>query len=165
MEVHMEEDGSVNHQEGVPVEHPGPGIMLLTASMQLLYKDRRAWDLCEQIIRCQNGKTANGVLPPAVASVADDIRKLLPLRPDPKDWEQFQLRRLVNTLHRPVLLCGTALIDPSSGEQRILLVLNEVGLGAWQDTVLVQAKEKFGLTARETMVVRHLMKGWTNKEI
>jgi DNA-binding CsgD family transcriptional regulator len=139
--------------------------MLLTASMQLLYKDRRAWELCQQIIRTQDGKTAKGVLPPAVANLVYQIQKLLKVQTDPKDWEQIQLRRHVSTLHSSVLLCGTALIDPTNAETRILIVISEVGIGAWQDHVIVQAKEKFHLTARETTVVQHLLKGWTNKEI
>ena len=156
---------SSDHKDSMASQQAGPGIMLLTASMQLLYKDRRAWDLCEQIIRCQNGKPANGVLPPAVASLADQIRKILQVRTDPKYWEQFQIMHAVNTLHRPVLLCGKGLIDLSNGEKRILIVMNEIGIGAWQDNVVGHAKEKFRLTARETIVVQHLMKGWTNKEI
>ncbi|HMI39326.1 MAG TPA: helix-turn-helix transcriptional regulator, partial [Nitrospiraceae bacterium] len=44
-------------------------------------------------------------------------------------------------------------------------VISEVGIGAWQDHVVVRAKEMFHLTARETTVVQHLLKGWTNKEI
>jgi DNA-binding CsgD family transcriptional regulator len=139
--------------------------MLLTASMRLHYKDRRAGELCQQIIRCQDGKTANGVLPQAVASLVDQIRKTLKVRTDPKDWEQIQLRRVVNTLHSSVLLCGTALIDQTNAEARILIVISEVGIGAWQDHVVVRAKEMFHLTARETTVVQHLLKGWTNKEI
>jgi DNA-binding CsgD family transcriptional regulator len=139
--------------------------MLLTASMQLLYKDRRAWELCQQIYRCQDGKTANGVLPPAVASLVDQIQKTLKVRTDPKDWEQIQLRHVVNTLHSSVLLCGTAFIDQTNAQKRILIVISEVGIDAWQDKVIVQAKEKFHLTARETTVVQHLLKGWTNKEI
>ena len=91
------DDVSSDHTESMAVPHAGPGIMLLTASMQLLYKDRRAWELCQQIIQCQDGKTANGVLPPAVASLVDQIRKILKVRTDPKDWEQIQLRRYVNT--------------------------------------------------------------------
>ena len=154
-----------DHKESMAVPHAGPGIMLLTASMQLLYKDWRAWELCRQIIRCQNGKMANGVLPPAVASLVAQIRKTLKVRTDPKDWELIQVRRVVNTLHSSVLLCGTALIDPSNAEIRILIVMNETGVGAWQDKVIVQAKERFHLTTRETTVVQHLLKGWTNKEI
>jgi DNA-binding CsgD family transcriptional regulator len=145
--------------------HAGPGIMLLTPSMRLLYKDRRAWELCQQIIRCQDGITANGVLPRAVASLVDHIQKTLTVRTDPKDWEQIQLRRVVNTLHSSILLCGTALIDQTKAQTRILIVISETGIGEWQDKVLVQAKETFHLTARETTVVQHLLKGWTNKEI
>jgi len=159
------EDNHDNHEESTAGQHAGPGIMLLTASMQLLYRDRRAGELCEQIIRYQSGKPANGVLPLAVASLADQIRKILQVRTDPKYWEQFQIMHAVKTLHRPVLLCGKGLIDLSNGEKRILIVMNETGIGAWQDNVIGQAKEKFRLTARETTVVRHLMKGWTNKEI
>jgi DNA-binding CsgD family transcriptional regulator len=158
-------DVSSDQKESMAVPHAGPGIMLLTASMRLLYKDRRAWELCQQIIRCQDGKTANGVLPPAVASLVDQIQKILKVRTDPKDWEQIQLRRVVNTSHSSVLLCGTALIDQTNMETQILIVLSEIGINAWQDTVIVQAKEKFHLTARETTVVQHLLKGWTNKEI
>jgi DNA-binding CsgD family transcriptional regulator len=159
------DDVSIDHKESLATTHTGPGIMLLTASMRLLYKDRRAGELCQQIIRCQDGKTANGVLPQAVASLIDHIRKTLKVRTDPKDWEQIQLRRYVNTLHSSVLLCGTALIDQSNAEKRILIVISEVGIGAWQDNVVVRAKEMFHLTARETTVVQHLLKGWTNKEI
>src|SRR6266404_4535949 len=148
---------------GLP--HGGPGIMLLTASMRLLYKDRRAWELCQQIIRCQDGKAAHGVLPPAVASLVEQIQKLLKLRTDPKDWERIQLSRVVNTLHSSVLVCGTALIGQTHAATRILLVLSEVGIGAWEETAIVQAKEEFHLTARETTVVEHLLKGWANKEI
>jgi DNA-binding CsgD family transcriptional regulator len=143
----------------------GPGIMLLTPSMKLLYKDRRAWELCQHIIQCQDGITANGVLPRAVASLVDQIQKTLTVRTDPKDWEQIQHRHVVNTLHSSVLLCGTALIDQTNAQTRILIVISETGIGEWQDKVLVQAKEQFHLTARETTVVQHLLKGWTNKEI
>ena len=65
----METDNAVSfdHKDSMAAPHAGPGIMLLTASMQLLYMDRRAGELCQQLIRCQDGKAANGVLPPAVA--------------------------------------------------------------------------------------------------
>jgi len=113
------------------------------------------------------GKTANGVLPPAVADLADQVRKLLQARTDPKDWEQIELRRFVYTLHSAVILCGTALIDQTNAEKRILIVISEVGIGALQaqDNAIAQAKERFHLTPRETTVVQHLLKGWTNKEI
>ncbi len=130
------DDVSIDHTESLAIPHAGPGIMLLTASMRLLYKDQRAWELCQQIIRCQEGITAHGVLPPAIASLVDQIQKLITVRTDPKDWEQLQLRRVVNTLHSSILLCGTALIDRANAERRILIVISEVGIGEWQEKVL-----------------------------
>jgi DNA-binding CsgD family transcriptional regulator len=159
------DDFSSDQKERMAAPHAGPGIMLFTASMQLLYKDQRAGKLCQQIIRRQDGITAHGVLPRDVKSLVDQIQKTLTVRTDAKDWEQLQLRHVVNTLHSSVVLCGTALIDQTNAETRILIVMNEVGIGAWQDRVVVQAKEQFHLTARETTVVQHLLKGWTNKEI
>ena len=145
--------------------HARPGIMLLTASRQLLYKNWGASALCRKIIQCQDGKTANGVLPPAVASLVDEICRILAVHADPKDWEQIQLSRVVRMPHSSVLLCGTALIDQTTADARIVIVLSEVGIGAWEHNIMVQAKETFHLTARETTVVQHLLKGWTNKEI
>ncbi len=134
--------------------------MLLTASMSLLYKNRRAGELCQEIIHCQDGRTANGVLPPAVVSLVNQIRTSLEVRPSQKDWEH-----VVTTLHSSLLLCGTALIDHTHTTTRILIVMFEVGIGAWESTALVQAKEEFCLTVREASVAQHLLKGWTNKEI
>jgi hypothetical protein len=101
--------------------------------MQLLYKDRRAEELCREIIQCQDGKTAQGVLPPAVASLVDHIRKLLTVRTAQKDWEQIDLRRIVPTRHSSVLLCGTALVDQTKAGNRILIVMHETGVTEWDD--------------------------------
>jgi DNA-binding CsgD family transcriptional regulator len=116
-------------------------------------------------MQCQEGKTANGVLPPAVASLVDEICQILEVRTDPTDWEQIQINRYVNMLHSSVLLCGTALLDQTAAGARIVIVLSEVGIGAWEDNIFVQARETFHLTARETTVLQHLLKGRTNKEI
>lgn len=73
------------------------------------------------------------------------MRTIRQARTDPKDWEQIQLRHLVNTPRNSVLLCGTALIDQTNSETRILIVISEVGVGAWQDQdkAIAQAKEDF----------------------
>ena len=157
--------GSVNHKERMAGSLAGPGIMLLTTSMRLLYKDRRAWELCQQIIRSQDRKTANGLLPPAVVSLVNQIQRILAVQTAPKDWEQIQLRRVVRTPYSSILLCGTALIDRLNAQTRILIVISQVGIGAWQDNVILHAIEEYNLTAREATVIQHLMKGWTNKEI
>ena len=159
------DDVPIDQTGRMAAPHARPGIMLLTASRQLLYKNWWASELCRKIIQCQDGKTAHGVLPPAVVSLVDEICQILEVQTDPKDWEQIQLSRLVPMPHSYVLLCGTALIDQTTADARIVIVLSEVGIGAWEHNIIVQAKEKFHLTARETTVVQHLLKGWTNKEI
>jgi hypothetical protein len=82
-------DVSIDHKKSVAVPHAGPGIMLLTASMQLLYKDRRAGGLCQQIIRSQDGKTAKGVVPPAVVSLVHQIQKTLKSKPIGRTGSRF----------------------------------------------------------------------------
>jgi DNA-binding NarL/FixJ family response regulator len=159
-----ESSSSDNHVESIAEKRAGPGILLLSSSMQLLYRDRRTWELCAQINKAQNGKTANGVLPPAVAELCSEIMKTLQVRTEAKDWEHFRVKRIIGDPKRPVLLRGVGLPDRSGIQQsRILITMEEVGRR--QEAVTEQAKELFHLTEREVAVVQNLLKGWTNKEI
>ena len=54
------DDVSSDQKERMAVPQAGPGIMLLTASMRLLYKDRRAWDLCQQSFSARTEKRHTG---------------------------------------------------------------------------------------------------------
>jgi DNA-binding CsgD family transcriptional regulator len=158
------EPSSDFHIESIAEKRAGPGILLLSSSMQLLYRDRRTWELCAQINKTQNGKAANGVLPPAVAELADEIMKTLQIRTEAKDWENFRMKRIIGSAKRPILLRGVGLPDRSGIQQsRILMTMEEVGRR--QEAVTEQAKELFHLTDREVSVVQNLLKGWTNKEI
>jgi DNA-binding CsgD family transcriptional regulator len=152
------------HVESIAEKRAGPGILLLSSSMQLLYRDRRTWELCAQINKAQNGKAANGVLPTAVAELCSEIMKTLQVRTDAKDWEHFRVKRIIGDPKRPVLLRGVGLPDRSGIQQsRILITMEEVGRR--QEAVTEQARELFHLTEREVAVVQNLLKGWTNKEI
>lgn len=152
------------HVESIAEKRAGPGILLLSSSMQLLYRDRRTWELCGQINKAQAGKAASGVLPPAVADLCAEIRKTLQVRTEAKDWEHFRVKRIIGDPKRPVLLRGLGLPDRNGIEQsRILITMEEVGRR--QEAVTEQAKELFHLTDREVAVVQNLLKGWTNKEI
>ena len=160
----LNEPSSSYHVESIAEKRAGPGILLLSSSMQLLYRDRRTWELCAQINKAQNGKAANGVLPTAVAELCSEIMKTLQVRTDAKDWEHFRVKRIIGDPKRPVLLRGVGLPDRSGIQQsRILITMEEVGRR--QEAVTEQAKELFHLTEREVAVVQNLLKGWTNKEI
>jgi DNA-binding CsgD family transcriptional regulator len=145
-------------------QRSGPGILVLTATFQLLYMDRRAQELCGQINQEQNGKVDNGVLPKAVVELGAEILQILQVRTGAKDWEQFQVRRTTGDPKRPVILRGFGLPDRGGIQKSRIFIMME-GSGRWQETGLKQAMELFNLTDREQAVVQNLSRGWTNKEI
>src|SRR5205085_10219695 len=89
-----ESDVNLMDMESIADKRLGPGILMLSTSMQLIYSDRRAWELCGGIHKSA-GKATNGVLPPAVAEMCDEIIKHLHVRTDVKDWEQFRIKRVL----------------------------------------------------------------------
>lgn len=157
------EETSYDHAESIVAKRVGPCILMLSTSMQLLYSDRRTWELCAHISKDHEGKAANGVLPPAVAELCAEIIKHLQVRTDAKDWEQFRVKRVIGDPHRPVLLSGFGIPEQKGAKSRILITIEEIGRR--QEAMLEQAKELFHLTDREKTVVQNLLKGWTNKEI
>ena len=152
------------HVEGIVDKRAGPGILMLTASLQMVYRDRRAWDLSGRINALQNSTGGNSVLAPPIAELCADVIAALKVRTNPKDWEQFQIRRVIGDPRRPILLTGLGIPDPNGIQHsRILIIFSE--LGRRQEAAIEQAQDAFHLTGRELAVVKNLLKGWTNKEI
>src|SRR5205085_11783014 len=82
-----EKEAQIGKAESIADKRMGPGLLMLTSSLRLIYKDPRAWQLCSQINKYNTGgKTANGVLPPAVATVCDEVRKTVQNRANAKDY-------------------------------------------------------------------------------
>ncbi|WP_455245769.1 response regulator transcription factor [Petrachloros mirabilis] len=154
--------------ETIADQRSGPGIVVLSASMQLLHMNRQASDLAKQINAADHSgggaKTVHGVLPAALTELCGEIVKALHVRTEAKDWEQFEIKRVAGNPEQPVLLRGFGLPD-RGGVQFARLVVTLEELGRRQQLNTDQAKEKFQLTNREQAVVEHLAKGWTNKEI
>jgi DNA-binding CsgD family transcriptional regulator len=158
-----EESSSFELLESIVEKRAGPGILLLTSSNQLLYKDRQAWELCAQLHH-GTGKSSNGALPPAIIELANEVNRLLQIWPDAKDWEQIRIKRVIGNPDHPILLSGLGLPDRHGLQQaRILITLEEIGRR--NGAVIRHVKEMFRLTEREVTVVENLLKGWTNKEI
>ena len=149
-------------------QRAGPGIVVMSAAMQLLHMNRQASELSKQINAAEHGgnsvKSAHGVLPTALTELCEEIVKALHVRTEAKDWEQFEIKRVTGNPDQPVLLRGFGLPD-RGGVQFARLVVTLEELGRRQQLNTDQAKEKFQLTNREQSVVEHLAKGWTNKEI
>ncbi len=152
-----------DHAESIAEKRMGPGILMLSSSMQLLYSDRPTWELFGRINKGRGNKSAHGGLPPPVVELCTEIIKMLQVRTEAKDWEQFRMKRVIGDPDRPVLLCGFGLPEQPGSKSRILITIEE--LGRRQEAIMEQAKELFRLTDREVSVVQHLLKGWTNKEI
>ena len=147
------------------MSHGELGIIVFAPSFQLRYRNQQARVLCEQINQCGNVKTASGVLPLIVTSLAEEIRNVLQIKTESKDWEQIQIRRVAGSPQTPVLLCGFGLMDADLSKSRIVIVLQEANLGFSHKRILLRSKEKYHLTLREADILQHLLKGWTNKEI
>ncbi len=156
---------SADHAESLVEQRSGPGILLMTPSLQLIHMDRRAWELTGRIIREGNGAVATGVLPDAVTDLCTEIVATLRVRTDAKDWEQVQVRRLAGDPQRPILLRGFGLPDREGNIQqaRILILMEEIAQR--KDSQRHEAMKRYRLTPREVVVIRYLAKGLTNKEI
>ena len=159
---------SCDQVDTIADQRTGPGIVVLSSTMQLLHMNRQAADLSMQINKAENGKEykkiAHGVLPAALTELCAEILKVLQVRTEAKDWEQFEVKRLAGNPARPILLRGFGLPERGGIQQsRIVITMEEVGRR--QQTGTEQAQERFQLTDREQAVIEHLAKGWTNKEI
>ena len=163
MEEQREREGT-GPAELIADQRSGPGLLVLTSSLQLLHMNPQAIEMSRFITHAENGKSAQGVLPTSVTELCSEIQRILKVRTEAKDWEQFQLRKIVGNGNDSVLLRAFGLPDRTGFEQsRILVMMEEVGRNEGNATE--QAKHRFRLTDREQSVVQNLAKGWTNKEI
>jgi len=150
--------------EKVAGQRAGPGVLVLSPSMQLVHMNHQAWELVGQIGRAENGKVANGVLPAALMQVCAEIQSIFKNRTDNKDMEQLEVKRLAGNQDRPVLLRAFGLPDYNGNPQALILILLEE-VGRHNGALTRQARERFRLTPREQGVLEHLLRGLTNKEI
>ena len=159
---------TVDPKDGFVDQRAGSGIVVLSASMQLLHMNRQASELAKKINAVEHGgqqaKSAHGVLPTALTELCGEIIKALHVRTEAKDWEQFELKRVAGDPNQPILLRGFGLPD-RGGVQNARLVVTMEEIGRKQNLNAEHARDRFNLTNREQAVVEHLAKGWTNKEI
>jgi DNA-binding CsgD family transcriptional regulator len=146
----------------------GPGVLVLAPPMRLLHMNQRAWDLTSHIDHGENGngtsKTAKGLLPAPLLQLCAEIFRHLKDRTEAKDWEQFEVRRILGTPERALVIHGFGVPGNKGQEQsRVIMVMEELGSQKGKGTQ--QAVERFQFTDREQGVVQCLAKGLTNKEI
>ena len=179
--VHFNDCQTMHQQQGVKeppqssglpekIAEPrgGPGVLVLAPPMRLLHMNQRAWDLTSHIDHCENGngisKAAKGLLPAPLLQLCAEIFRHLKDRTEAKDWEQFEVRRMLGAPERPLMIHGFGVPGNKGQEQsRVIIVMDE--LGSQNGNANQQAAERFQFTEREQGVVQCLAKGWTNKEI
>jgi DNA-binding CsgD family transcriptional regulator len=148
----------------IAAKRAAPGVLFLTSSLQLIYKDQHSRHLCTVINHAQGLKAARGLLPPAVLDVCSKVAQRMKTAKKSVHAEDVQVKQLVPHPETPVLIWGIGLPDPSDPEEGRILVLLEESR-RHPAALLRAAQRRFTLTERDTEVVQHLLKGWTNKEI
>jgi DNA-binding CsgD family transcriptional regulator len=167
-QVMKESSKSSAPPEEIAEQRGGPGVLVLAPPMRLLHMNQRAWDLTSHIDHGENGngisKAAKGLLPAPLLQLCAEIFQHLKDRTEAKDWEQFEVRRMLGAPERPLMIHGFGVPGNKGQEQsRVIIVMEE--LGRQNGNANQQAVERFQFTDREQDVVQCLAKGWTNKEI
>jgi DNA-binding CsgD family transcriptional regulator len=148
----------------IATKRVAPGVLFLTSSLQLIYKDQLSRHLCAVINHAQGVKTARGLLPPAVLEVCGEVAQLMKTARTSVRTQDLQVKQLVPHPDSPVLIWGIGLPDPNDPDEGRILVLLEESQ-RHPAALLRAAQRRFMLTDRDTEVLQHLLKGWTNKEI
>ncbi len=157
-----------------------PGVLSFTASMQLLYMNSVAEELCQELLRTRqgngetlkgnggtlegNGDHSNGVLPCEVEELCHALQKEMGNHADATDGDGVQLRRVIGEANFAVLLRGFIIPGPEDDQEIRFLILMEK-LGRRTQVPTREAKRHFHLTDREHEIVKHVADGRTNKEI
>ena len=165
------------------------GMLVIAPPVRVQQMNQRAGHLITQINhddgerRNNNSKIAKGLLPAVLLQICAETFNHLHGRSASKDWEQFEVKKIIGAPHHPILVRGFGVPDSrSSQHSRVILTLEEIGRrkegeGSRQQTydqmtssgskrsLRERLMELFQFTDREQEVVQCLMKGWVNKEI
>ena len=141
-------------------QRAGHGILIVTLDGRILWTDSRATELCQQM-RVATDRL-EGTLPLRVAKLVKEIGELLQLRNHPKDWEAFNVKRVIKGCETHIFVAGIGLpAGVGHGtESTVLLTLDVIA-----PRKSVSRLQAFQLTAKEITVAELLLKGSTNREI
>src|SRR5436309_1794926 len=151
-------------RDTIALERESPGILVFSASLQLLYMNRAAQELTKRLHQSDVGNHEKGLLPYEVMSLCKDLVAFFRNRIHPKDWEQMQLTRVAGVPKCPVLLRGVRIPSHASPHQGCFLILMEA-LHDQQEPTDESIWERYHFTEREETVLSYLLQGLTNKQI
>ena len=141
-------------------QRAGHGILIVTLDGRILWTDSRATELCQQMRVAT--ERLEGTLPMRVVKLVQEIGELLQLRNHSKDWEAFNVKRVMKGCETHIFVAGIGLpAGVGHGtESTVLLTLDVIA-----PRKSVSRLQAFQLTAKEITVAELLLKGSTNKEI
>lgn len=106
-------------------EATGPGVVVLSSSLQVLFMNRRAMALLNQLEHtAQSARTKQDLAAP-LHRHCQDIIETLQARLRSNNWEQFQQYRTIGTSPRSILLKGFGIPDRRGlPHSRIMILLS-----------------------------------------
>ena len=146
----------------------GPGIVVLAPPLRVLHINQHAWELIRHITHVKDGngdsRRALDLLPISIRQIGAEIFGTLRERSQAKDWERFEIKRVLSAANQRVLVRGFGVPDRNGREySRVVLLLEAIGRR--KEALNGETTLRLQLTEREQAVVQCLSKGCTNKEI
>ena len=106
-------------------EATGPGIVVLTPSLQVLHMNRRAMVLLNQLEYTAQSIGAERAVAAPLHQHCQDIIETLRARLGSNNWEQFHQQRTIGDSTHSILLKGFGLPDPRGlPHSRIVILLS-----------------------------------------
>lgn len=108
----------------------GPGIVVLSPSLEVLHMNRQSHLLISDLVpttpEAQQPNHRTDVLPPALINLAGEILRVLRRRHERSEKGQFEIRHAANGSGKPVFIRGVGVPNGHGVEHaRIVLVLTE----------------------------------------
>lgn len=150
--------------EAMAEDRASIGVLVFSATLQLLYMNRQAQELTRHLHEARTGYPVKDAIPLEVMGLCEDLVSLLQTHPAVKDWEQVQRTRVTMTPRCPMLLRGFGIPHAKSSREGRLVVLMEE-LHAQMELSEARVQERYRLTDREQTIVAYLLQGLTNKAI
>jgi hypothetical protein len=106
-------------------ETTGPGIVVLSTSMQVLHMNRRAMDLLTQLARAEQRVGTDRALATPLLQHCRDIIEILQERLASNNWMQFHQDRAIGNLSHTIVLKVFGLPDRRGlAHSRIVMLLH-----------------------------------------
>src|SRR5207237_5878269 len=112
--------------QGFADQRAGHGILILTPGGRILWTDTRATELCQQMPGM--AEALEGALPLPIVKMLKEIAELLELRNHSKDWEEFNVMRIIKGREMHIFVAGISLPAGVSHEieTTVLLTLDVI---------------------------------------